>query len=85
MRSATSCHSRSSPFRVGGILAPFLVQLGDYSSNLHFLVFGVLMVSSGVLDMRLPETQGLPLPETIQDLLKRCCLVVLTYVPIVHD
>ncbi len=61
----------SSPSRVGGILAPFLTQLGNISANLHFFVFGGLMLSSGVLNLRLPETQGLPLPETIQDLLKR--------------
>ncbi len=58
--------------RLGGILAPFLVKLNDFSPNLHFLLFGGAMVASGALNARLPETQGLPMPETVQDLLKRC-------------
>ncbi len=57
--------------RSGAILAPFLTQLGDLSTDLHFVVFGGLAFSSAVLNTRLPETKGMPLPETVEDLLKR--------------
>ncbi len=57
--------------RAGGVVAPFLAQLGSVSPNLHFFVFGGLMFSAGLLNLRLPETQGLSLPETVQELLKR--------------
>ena len=68
----TSMGVLSVASRFGGILTPFLCKLGDVSANLHFLVFGALMLSSGFLDLFLPETRGLPMPETIDDLLKRC-------------
>jgi hypothetical protein len=59
--------------RAGGVFAPFLVRLGAWSSDLHLLVFGVLALSSGLLNWRLPETQGRPLPETVPDLLRNLC------------
>ena len=38
--------------------------------NLHFVLFGTISLLSGYLNLRLPETQGRPLPETIADLIK---------------
>lgn len=55
--------------RFGGILAPFIVLLGDYSSNLEFTVFGVLSLAAGIVNLKLPETLGKALPETIKDML----------------
>ena len=46
-------------------------QLGEVSTNLHLLVFGGLTLSAGLLNLRLPETQDLPLPETLEDMVKR--------------
>jgi hypothetical protein len=57
-------------FRLGGILSPYLANLGNLVPNLHFLVFGLLSLSSGLLNLWLPETLGAELPETIGDLVK---------------
>ena len=35
--------------RLGGILAPFIVMLGDQHENLQFTVFGILSLAAGVL------------------------------------
>ena len=56
--------------RVGGILSPYLAKLGGLLPNLHFVLFGTISLTSGYLNLRLPETQGRPLPETIADLIK---------------
>jgi hypothetical protein len=64
----TAMGSCSLSSRVGGILAPFLGNLG--SSALAFvpmLVFGVVSVVAGVLAAFLPETRGKRLPETIAE------------------
>lgn len=55
--------------RIGGILAPFIVLLGDTHPNLQFTVFGLLSVLAGAGNLKLPETLGRPLPEKIQDML----------------
>lgn len=56
--------------RAGGILAPFLAQLSDYADNFDLIVFGLLTLSAGLLNLNLPETKGCPLPDTIPDLLE---------------
>ncbi|XP_023328792.1 solute carrier family 22 member 15-like [Eurytemora carolleeae] len=55
--------------RFGGICAPFIVLLGDTVPNSQFTVFGVMSITAGLLNLRLPETQGKPLPETLDDML----------------
>ncbi|PIK61783.1 putative solute carrier family 22 member 15-like [Apostichopus japonicus] len=50
--------------RVGGIAAPLL---SNYGEDITFVGFGVTGVISGLLMLTLPETLGLPLPETIED------------------
>ncbi|PIK36869.1 putative solute carrier family 22 member 15-like [Apostichopus japonicus] len=50
--------------RVGGIAAPLL---SNYGEDITFVGFGVTGVISGLLMLMLPETLGLPLPETIDD------------------
>ena len=54
--------------RLGGILAPMMVNLKQFAPNLHFIVFGVLAFSAGVLNLHLPDTSGLPLPESLSDM-----------------
>lgn len=54
--------------RLGGILAPFIVMLGDQHENLQFTVFGILSLAAGVANLRLPETLGRPLPDTLADM-----------------
>lgn len=54
--------------RFGGIASPYLAELGWLFPNLHFIFFGLLTFSSGILNRRLPETKGKPLPESLEDL-----------------
>ena len=54
--------------RVGGIMAPFIVLLGDYHPNLQFTVFGILSLSSGLINLRLPETKGKKLPDSVKEM-----------------
>ena len=62
--------------RIGGILAPYIVCLKDVVSNLHFILFGSLALTSGLCTLLLPDTKDLPLPGTIQDLKSRRVHVV---------
>ena len=61
----------SSAARLGGILSPHLAKLGDVYPNLHFILFGLMGLTAGLLSLKLPETKGLPLSETVQDLRQR--------------
>jgi len=56
--------------RVGGIMAPFIVLLGEYYPNLQFTVFGILALSSGIINLQLPETMGKRLPDSVKDMIK---------------
>ncbi|CAH1271271.1 SLC22A3 [Branchiostoma lanceolatum] len=53
--------------RVGTILAPFVTLLGDVWLPLPMLTFGVVSCAGGLAVYLVPETLGLPLPETIED------------------
>ena len=55
--------------RIGGIAAPFLAKLGNVLPNIHFLIFGLMTVISGLLNAYLPETKDEPLPESISTLI----------------
>ena len=55
--------------RIGGITAPFLARLSHVWPNMHFVIFGVMSLLSGVLNMYLPETKDVPLPENIESLI----------------
>lgn len=55
--------------RIGGMLSPFILMLGDVMPNLQFTVLGLLTLLSGLLNLKLPETLGQPMPETISDVL----------------
>ena len=49
-------------------MAPFIVLLGDYHPNLQFTVFGILSLSSGLINLRLPETKGKKLPDSVKEM-----------------
>ena len=65
----------SNPFkvsvaaRVGGIMAPFIVSLGEVIPYLQFTVLGIMSLTAGMLNMKLPETAGRQLPDKVNDLL----------------
>lgn len=55
--------------RIGGMLAPFILMLGDVVPSLQFTALGLLTFLSGLLNLKLPETLGQPMPETVADVL----------------
>ncbi|XP_061103263.1 solute carrier family 22 member 4-like [Conger conger] len=60
--------------RLGGIAAPYFVYLGTYYKSLPYILMGSLCVFGGLLSLLLPETYGMPLPETIDHMqtIQRC-------------
>ena len=54
--------------RVGGIVAPFIVLLGDQRTSLPVFVFACTALFAAIAVLRLRETQGKPMPETFADL-----------------
>ena len=53
--------------RTGGVLAPFVVLMGEYDRSLPMLVFAVLALAASIVSLQLPETNGKALPETVED------------------
>ncbi|KAB7493648.1 Solute carrier family 22 member 3 [Armadillidium nasatum] len=54
--------------RVGSMLAPFIVDsLGEVHYAIPSTVFGILSLMAGFLDLLLPETGKIPMPETIEE------------------
>lgn len=48
--------------RIGGILAPQIVNLDNIVHNGHFIAFGIIGIASGLATLFLPETRGRRLP-----------------------
>lgn len=48
--------------RIGGVLAPQIVNLDNIVHNGHFIAFGIIGIVSGLFNLLLPETRGRRLP-----------------------
>ena len=55
--------------RIGGIVAPMIIPLGDIYPSLQFFIFGMAAFTAGVGNYGLEETLNKPMPETIGDML----------------
>ena len=54
--------------RIGGILCPFVVLMGEQSRSLPMFIFACMSIVAGLAGLKLPETKGRPMPETMEDL-----------------
>ncbi|XP_062045187.1 solute carrier family 22 member 4 isoform X2 [Lepus europaeus] len=56
--------------RVGSIIAPYFVYLGAYNRMLPYIVMGSLTVFIGIVTLFFPESFGMTLPETLDQMQK---------------
>ncbi|XP_045406698.1 solute carrier family 22 member 4 [Lemur catta] len=56
--------------RVGSIIAPYFVYLGAYDRLLPYIVMGSLTVLNGIVTLFFPESLGMTLPETLEQMQK---------------
>ncbi|KAJ8348033.1 hypothetical protein SKAU_G00266220 [Synaphobranchus kaupii] len=70
----TAVGTCSMASRLGSISAPYFIYLGTYYKSLPYMLMGSLSVLGGLLSLLLPETYGMPLPETINHMqtIQRC-------------
>ncbi|XP_029410056.1 solute carrier family 22 member 5 [Nannospalax galili] len=60
----------STASRLGSILSPYFIYLGSYDRFLPYILMGGLTVLTAVLTLFFPESFGVPLPDTIDQMLK---------------
>ncbi|XP_026228462.1 solute carrier family 22 member 4-like isoform X2 [Anabas testudineus] len=68
--TAMGCCSMSA--RIGTIISPFIIYLGQYFKSLPYILMGGLALSGAVLCLLLPETFGKTLPETMSQMQHIC-------------
>ncbi|XP_040827388.1 solute carrier family 22 member 4 isoform X3 [Ochotona curzoniae] len=56
--------------RVGSIIAPYFVYLGAYNRLLPYIIMGSLTVFIGIVTLFFPESFGVTLPETLDQIQK---------------
>ncbi|KAL6098313.1 slc22a5 [Pungitius sinensis] len=61
----TALGACSMASRIGSIIAPYFIYLRSYSDSLPYILMGSLTALSGLLSLLLPESYGMPLPDTI--------------------
>uniref|UniRef100_A0A8C9XCW7 Solute carrier family 22 member 21 n=1 Tax=Sander lucioperca TaxID=283035 RepID=A0A8C9XCW7_SANLU len=61
----TAVGTCSMASRIGSIIAPYFIYLRSYSISLPYILMGSITALSGLLSLLLPESYGMPLPDTI--------------------
>uniref|UniRef100_A0A3B3TMA0 Solute carrier family 22 member 21 n=1 Tax=Poecilia latipinna TaxID=48699 RepID=A0A3B3TMA0_9TELE len=61
----TAIGACSTASRIGSIIAPYFIYLRTYSVSLPYILMGSLTAVAGLLSLLLPESFGMPLPDTI--------------------
>ncbi|XP_074528310.1 solute carrier family 22 member 4-like [Halichoeres trimaculatus] len=71
----TAVGTCSMASRIGSIIAPYFIYLRSYSVSLPYILMGSLTSLVGLLSLLLPETHGMPLPDTITHMQRfpGCC------------
>ncbi|XP_037543220.1 solute carrier family 22 member 5 [Nematolebias whitei] len=71
----TAVGACSMASRIGSIIAPYFIYLRTYSVSLPYILMGSLTALAGLLSLLLPESYGMPLPETISHMQQfpGCC------------
>ncbi|KAG8587541.1 hypothetical protein GDO81_005702 [Engystomops pustulosus] len=72
LRNFSRRYSTSSTLFLGGVVLLFiqLVPQRAYDKHLPFVLMGSLTVLVGIFTLFLPETHGMPLPDTIEEMLR---------------
>lgn len=60
----------STASRVGSIIAPYFVYLGAYNKVLPYILMGSLTILIGIVTLFFPESFGVILPETLEEMQK---------------
>ncbi|XP_071316653.1 solute carrier family 22 member 4-like [Trachinotus anak] len=68
--SAMGCCSMAA--RIGTIISPFILYLGQYIRALPYILMGSLAICGAISCLLLPETFGKALPETISQMQQIC-------------
>ncbi|XP_058484068.1 organic cation/carnitine transporter 2 [Solea solea] len=61
----TAVGACSMACRIGSITSPYFIYLRNYSPSLPYIVMGSITTVSALLSLLLPESFGMPLPDTI--------------------
>uniref|UniRef100_A0A3Q3WZ60 Uncharacterized protein n=1 Tax=Mola mola TaxID=94237 RepID=A0A3Q3WZ60_MOLML len=64
----TALGTSSMIARIGSILSPYIIYLRSYSLSLPYILIGCFSVLCALLSLLLPETYGMPLPDTISQM-----------------
>ncbi|XP_059554317.1 solute carrier family 22 member 4 isoform X1 [Myotis daubentonii] len=60
--------------RVGSIIAPYFVYLGAYNKVLPYILMGSLTILIGIITLFFPESLGMTLPESLEEMQKVKCI-----------
>ncbi|XP_077448472.1 organic cation/carnitine transporter 2-like [Stigmatopora argus] len=71
----TALGACSMAARIGSILAPYVLYLRSYWVSLPYMLMGGLITTASLLSLLLPESFGMPLPETVDHMqpFPGCC------------